>query len=235
MATKHKGLLISIDGIDSSDKETQVNRLADRLRYQGFKVHTFTTPDYNTKSGQKLKKRLQNKIGNWKKTPWQKKLDYFADNRAEHKQEVITALSKGEIVIYDRYIPSSLAFMATEAKAEDPTNTRDAVHQIVREQEYRKNQMPQEDTSIFLDLDPKIAVALLEKRKEKTEDEDEYTDHIKIQQRLYNEYDLLYSDQPEHYIQIKCTDGKKLLGITDITELVWTALREKFPHLTEKK
>lgn len=235
MVTKSKGLLISIDGIDSSGKATQVNQLVDRLRYQGFKTHTFSTPDYNTKRGQELKKRLQNKIGNWKKTPWQKKLGYFANNRTEHKQEVITALSRGEIVIYDRYIPSSLAFMAIEAKMEDPTITRDTVHRIVREQEYKKNQMPQEDASIFLDLDPEIAVALLEKRKEKLEIEDEYTDHIEIQQRLYNEYDLLYSHEPEHYIRIKCTDGEKLLGITDIAELVWTALREKFPHLVKKK
>lgn len=234
MLTKRKGLLVSIDGIDSSGKETQVSQLVNQLRYQGFKVHTFTTPDYNTKSGQELKKRLQNKKGNWEKTPWQKKLGYFADNRVEHKEEVTNALSKGEIVIYDRYVPSSLAFMAIEAKKEDPEITRDIVHQRVKKQEYIKNQMPQEDASIFLDLAPKIAVALLEKRKEKLKVEDEYTDHIKIQQRLYNEYDQLYSDEPEHYIRIKCTDGEKLLGIIDIAELVWTALHQKFPHLVKK-
>lgn len=233
MATKSKGLLLSIDGIDSSGKETQVNRLVDRLRFQGFKVHTFTTPDYNTKSGQELKKRLQNKIGDWKKTPWQEKLGYFANNRLEHKQEVIDALAKGKIVIYDRYVPSSLAFMSIEAHTEDPTITRDAVHQIVKEEEYEKNQMPQEDASIFLDLEPKIAIALLETRKEKLADENEYTDHIEIQQRLYNEYDLLYGDKPEHYIRISCTNGDNLLGIADISELVWTALLEKFPHLAK--
>jgi thymidylate kinase len=124
--------------------------------------------------------------------------------------------------------------MSIEAKMEDPRITRNAVHQIVKEQEYKKNQMPQEDASIFLDLNPKIAVALLEKRKEKLKDEDEYTDHIEIQQRLYNEYDLLYSDEPEHYIRIKCTEGEKLLGIADIAELVWAALRQKFPHLINK-
>jgi len=234
MAKKRKGLLISIDGIDSSGKETQVKHLVDRLRNQGFTVHTFTTPDYNTKSGQELKKRLQNKIGDWEKTPWQEKLRYFADNRVEHKQEVMNALAKGEIVIYDRYVPSSLAFMTIEANAEDPTSTRDAVHQTVKEQEYKQNQMPQEDASIFLDLDYKIAVTLLEKRKEKLADEDEYTDHIKIQQRLYNEYDKLYSNEPEHYIRIRCTDNEDLLSITDIAELVWTALQKRFPHLIKK-
>lgn len=235
MATKRPGLLISIDGIDSSGKETQVKHLVDRLRFQGFKINTFTTPDYNTKSGQELKKRLQNKIGDWEKTPWQEKLGYFADNRMEHKKEVIEALAKGEIVIYDRYIPSSLAFMAIEAQTEDATIERDVVHQTVKEQEYEKNQMPRENASIFLDVDYKIAVSLLEKRKEKLQDEDEYTDHVEVQQKLYSEYDQLYSGEPEHYIRIKCTDGEKLLGITDIAELVWTALLKKFPHLAEKQ
>lgn len=227
------GLLISFDGTDSSGKETQAHLLAERLQSHGHRVHQFSTPDYQTKSGQKLKKRLQNKIGNWSKTPWQEKLKYFSTNRAEHKEEVIEALGKGDIVIYDRYVPSSLAFIAVEALSEDPTLRRELIYDSVKEAEYKENGMPPEDISIFLDLPPSITTTLLEKRKEKLSDEDEYTDHIQVQKKLYNQYDLLCQDAPKHYLRIKCVTVSKLLDINGIAELIWVGLLEKFPHLAD--
>lgn len=228
-----KGLLIAFDGTDSSGKETQASLLTRRLRSHGHQVHQFATPDYQTKSGQELKVRLQNKLGDWHKTPWMDKLNLFSNNRAEHQAEVTSALARGDMVIYDRYVPSSLAFITIEALAEDPTLQRPSIHSTVRQTEYKDNNMPLEDVSIFLDMPPRISTTLLEKRKEKLKDADEYTDHTHVQQRLYNEYDLLCQDNPEHYLRIKCLADSKLLGINDIAELVWTGLLEKFPHLAE--
>ncbi|MFH1353719.1 MAG: hypothetical protein ABIH36_00335 [bacterium] len=227
------GLLISFDGTDSSGKETQSRLLTKRLLSHGRHVYRFATPDYQTRSGRVLKKRLQNKIGDWASTPWLEKLKYFSANRAEHREEVINALNKGDIIIYDRYVPSSLAFIVIEALSEDPDLERPDIYQAVRKTEYEDNGMPLENISIFLDVPPQISTTLLEKRKEKLNDKDEYTDHIKVQQRLYNEYDLLCQSNPGHYLRIKCAIGNSLLGINDTAELIWTGLLEKFPALAD--
>ena len=226
------GLLISFDGVDSSGKETQASLLAERLRFSGHVVHHFETPDYSTPSGMELKRRLQNKGGSWEKTPWEEKSDLFATNRLEHRDEVQVALSKGEIVIYDRYVPSSLAFVTVEALAHSNTdNTRASVHAHVSKAEYETNDMPRENVSIFLDVPPRVSTVLLEKRKEKLSDDDEYTDHISVQERLYAEYDWLCTNDTSRFARIACVAGVSMRGVEAVGELVFKDLLARFPHL----
>lgn len=232
---KSRGLLISFDGVDSSGKETQSKKLVERLRYQGHVVRQFTTPDYSTPSGQELKARLQNKIGDWSATPWEEKMRLFATNRLEHREEVIQALCDNEVVVYDRYVPSSLAFITVEALSPQKADAeRDKIQQAVADYEYVTNNMPQEAASIFLDVPPLLSAQLLEKRKEKLRDADEYTDHLEVQQRLYNEYDVLCAKDPKRYIRIKCVSGDEMLAIESVAEIVWDALTIRFPILRNK-
>lgn len=230
------GLLVSFDGTDSSGKETQVNGLAKRLRYQGHPVQVFRSPDYALPTGKKIKALFQNKSGAWHALAWRDKMKLFAQNRQEHRVEVLAALKQGDIVLYDRYVSSSLTFITVEAlRPQEVELKRATIQQAVADLEYQKHKMPRADASVFLDVPPSISVPLLERRKRVLKDDDEYTDHIEIQERLYNEYDVLCAEQPEHYLRIKCVMGDQLLGIAEITELVWQALIIKFPRLTKKR
>lgn len=229
-----KGIIISFDGLDSTGKNTQSKKLIERLRTAGWPVRIFETPDYTTPSGKELKLRLQHKLGDWNATPWQEKMKYFAINRAEHREEVLEALANKEIIIYDRYIPSSMAFMATEGLTEEEVEQgRAAVYAAVEHEEYVLNAMPKEDASIFLDVPPQVSTQLLEKRKEDREDEDEYTDHISIQQRMYNEYDYMTTNDPKRFLRITCVEDGKLLAKEDVAELIWSGLVERFPFLNK--
>jgi dTMP kinase len=226
-----KGLLISFDGPDSSGKETQARRLAERLKSFGFTVRLLSSPDYTTSSGRELKARLQNKLGDWSKTPWREKLRYFAANRAEHRAEVVGAIARGEIVIYDRYVPSSLAFIAVEARQEDGNVSREAVYAAVAEEEYGANSMPPEDISIFLDVPVDIASELLEERKKALSDDDEYTDHIELQRKLHEEYVHLSQSDEERFLHIVCTEAGQLLVVDEVHERIWQGITQRFPHL----
>lgn len=228
------GLLISFDGLDSSGKATQTKKLAQRLKYIGWGVKQFESPDYATPSGQELKARLQDKIGHWQSTGWDEKMRLFARNRAEHKDEVVKALKAGEIVVYDRYVPSSLAFMTVEALVpQEAELRRGEVQRNIAQYEYQHHGMPKEDTSVFLDVPALTAVTLLEGRKVEQGHESEYTDHLYVQERLYNEYDVLCVGDPKHYLRIHCLEGDELLAVDDTSELVWTTLLTRFPHLTQ--
>lgn len=233
MAGKHHtGLLISFDGLDSTGKETQTGELVKKLRSAGQVVTQLRSPDYATPSGQELKKRLQNKIGKWEETPWQEKMAFFARNRAEHKNQVLDSLERGEIVVYDRYVGSSVAFMAVEAfPARITTEERQTVKQAVEKEEYENNGMPHEHISIFLDVPPFVSARLLAERKSRNEDHDEYTDKISVQERLYAEYEILCKQQPDRFLRIVCVEYDQFLSIESIADLVWTGLTEKFPLL----
>ncbi|GEM_PF-2301374 len=232
MPKKTSGLLIAFDGIDSSGKHTQVRRLIERLRYVGHVVHHLETPDYTTPSGGRLKRLLQNKDGRWQQLPWEEKMHLFATNRAEYRVEVLNALQQGEIVVYDRYVASSLAFITVEALAANVVDLwRDSIHQAVSKCEYEDAGMPYEHASIVLDVPPDVSAALLTARKEARNDDDEYTDHLELQRRLYNEYRFLAERNPSRYLRIPCVMGDELLPVSDVAELVWETLRLKFPEL----
>lgn len=233
MAVGTRGLLISFDGLDSSGKATQVARFIQRLEEQGVTVSQFETPDYTTPSGQELRARLQNKLGVWAETPWQDKMSYFAANRAEHKTEVLKALERGEVVVYDRYVPSSLTFITIEALSpHDIGRRRDDIYKVVREEEYTKHGMPPEDISIFLDVPPNVALDLLESRRWQLPEDDEYTDHLQVQERLYAEYVYLTQRDPKRYVRIECVRDGRLLSIDEVANLVWQAILQRFPTLT---
>lgn len=226
------GLLIAFDGIDSSGKATQTKLLADRLRFIGHTVAELVTPDYTTATGQRLKRLLQNKDGSWHATPWEVRMRLFADNRTEHKAEVLATLTTGGVVVYDRYIPSSLAFFTVEGTTPQTVDfDRSKIQRAIAALEYQEYGMPKEAVSIFLDVPPAISAQLLDHRRRKNDDDTEYTDHLHIQERLYNEYDLLCTTEPEHYLRIKCVEGDQLLDAPTVSEVLWEALLLKLPQL----
>jgi dTMP kinase len=222
------GILISFDGLDSSGKATQAGVLFSHLEHRGALVKKFESPDYTTPSGKELKLRLQGKLGDWANTPWQEKMQYFAQNRTEHKAEVLDILDKDGIVIYDRYVPSSIAFMVEEAHATG--EDRKKIHEVVRELECGINGMPREHMSLFFDIPPRIACDLLEGRKAKAGEEDEFTDHISVQEALYEEYKIMCQEYPDTMMHVVCVDGGKLRTIDDIAKEVRTKLAQTFPE-----
>ena len=222
------GLLISFDGLDSSGKATQSKRLYEHLVSQGVLARYFTSPDYTTASGKELKLRLQGKLGDWNTTPWEEKMKYFADNRAEHLGEVNEILSQDGVVIYDRYVPSSMAFIVEEAMKQG-MHARTDVQAAVSAMEYQAKTMPYEDASLFFDIHPQIAIDLLEGRKHNHGDAAEYTDYIHVQEALHAEYLRMVKEQPDHILHVKCMDGSRLRSIEEVSHIVRSLLAEKFP------
>jgi dTMP kinase len=230
-----KGFLISFDGIDSSGKETQAKLLLDRIRSTGRGTGFFQTPDYTTPSGIKLKRLFQEIDGSWNNLSWLEKMKLIASNRVEHRDEVIQILDQDGVVIYDRYVPSSIAHITADALASaDIPLDRPSIQAEVEGYEYGHNRMPRENLSIFLDLSPQQAAALLQHRKQQLADADEATDEIDLQQRIYREYQLLVSKYPDRCAQVDCTKQQQLLSIAAISDKVWQVVRRRFPSLADK-
>lgn len=103
-----KGLLIVFEGIEGSGKSTQIDFLADYLTGRGYKVVKTREPG-GTELGDALREILLNPVFK-NMSAWAEFLLYAA-SRAQHVHEVIKpALERGEIVLTDRYVESSLAY-----------------------------------------------------------------------------------------------------------------------------
>ncbi len=104
----HRGIFVTLEGVEGCGKTTQMNLLADYLRGKNFDVLTTREPG-GTEIGDELRKVLLN--------PETKEMDYRAEvllytaSRAQHVSEIIVpALEEGKLVLCDRYIDSTLAY-----------------------------------------------------------------------------------------------------------------------------
>ena len=102
------GLFLAFEGGEGTGKTTQARLIAIWLREQGYDVVTTHEPGA-TKVGMRLRALLLD-TAHAGMSPYAEALMYAAD-RAEHVSSVIEpALSRGAVVITDRYIDSSLAY-----------------------------------------------------------------------------------------------------------------------------
>lgn len=135
-------MLIAIEGLDQSGKQTQARLLRDRLREGGRKARVVSFPDYGTAIGEEIARALQ---GERDYGPDVMQLLYIA-NRHERRPDLERWLAAGITLVCDRYVASSIAY--GEAQGLDPAWLADL-----------QRFLPAPDATILLDIAPETATA----------------------------------------------------------------------------
>ena len=159
------GLLIAFEGLDQSGKQTQAERLRDRLTSAGRRVRLLSFPDYQTTIGAEIGRALR---GERDYTPDVMQLLYVA-NRYEYKSEILRAQERGTIVVCDRYLASSIAY--GEAQGLD-------ARWLTEIQKY----LPQPDATFVLDIAPEVSA------RRKTTDRDKFERDLSLLSRVRESY-----------------------------------------------
>ncbi len=103
-----KGLFITLEGPDGAGKTSQLSGIAQILEEQGYNVRTTREPG-GTKLGTAIRSLLLNPDHD--NMAEKTEVLLYAADRAQHVQELILpALTKGEVVVCDRYTDSTLAY-----------------------------------------------------------------------------------------------------------------------------
>ncbi len=104
------GTFITLEGVDGSGKTTQAGRLAAVLRDSGVTVTVSREPG-GTPVAERIRAILLDPaVGNM---AWSTEVMLYLASRAEHVARVIRpALERGEVVICDRFLDSTLAYQA---------------------------------------------------------------------------------------------------------------------------
>jgi dTMP kinase len=133
-------VLIAVEGVDQSGKQTQVESLARHLRAQHQRVETLEFPVYTTPLGREIRAALESQ----RRFPADVLQLLFIANRGELRQQIEAWVSDGTHVICDRYLASSVAY--GEAQGLDPTWLRDI-----------QRFLPQPEVTVLLDITPSLA------------------------------------------------------------------------------
>jgi dTMP kinase len=160
-----RGLLIAFEGLDQSGKQTQAERLRDRLVEAGRQVRLLSFPAYETAIGAEIRSAL---TGNREWAADVMQLLYIA-NRYEARPLIERELARGTVLVCDRYTASSIAY--GESQGLDASWLRDV-----------QRHLPRPDITFLLDIAPEASA------QRKTTDRDKYERDLALLARVRESY-----------------------------------------------
>ncbi|HYT10287.1 MAG TPA: dTMP kinase, partial [Mycobacteriales bacterium] len=183
------GMLIAFEGGEGSGKSTQASRLADWLAERDVGV-TVTHEPGATDLGARVRDILLDS-GDGSLTPRAEAL-LFAADRAHHVDTVIRpALDRGDVVITDRYVDSSLAYQGAGRAL--------SVDDIRRLSRWATNGL-RPDLTVLLDVDPEIGLARA--RSSGREHDRLERESLEFHQRVRHAFRALADAAPDNYLVV---------------------------------
>jgi dTMP kinase len=227
-------VLIAIEGIDGSGKGTQARRLVERLQASGRRAALVSFPRYEaTFFGRAVGEFLNGRFGSLVEAhPFLVSLLYAGD-RFESRELLLDLLSKNDVVVLDRYVPSNIAHQA--AKLDGPD--RERLIEWIETVEYDVFRLPRADRVILLDMPVDIAQSLIARKDpraytERTADLQEadaaYLGRVR---ELYREL----AARSEGWQRIDGALGGAVLSVEEVSEAVWSVWEQRAPGANLKK
>lgn len=193
-----KGKLIVIEGIDGSGKTTQTELLKQTLASQGQILQVISFPRYEDNIyGKLIKRYLEGEFGK-AVSPYLMALAYAGD-RILAKPQIEKWLNEGKLVLVNRYISSSKAHMGANLSKDK----REEFLKWLDELEYQTNQLPKEEITILLNIDPKVG-----QQNVKDRSPDIHEENLEHLQQAAEIYLTLAKSQDNWYIIDCIKDGK---------------------------
>ncbi len=183
------GMLIAFEGGEGSGKSTQAARLAEWLTERGVAVTTTHEPGA-TDLGVRIRQILLDSPDG-SLTPRAEAL-LFAADRAQHVETVIRpALDRGDVVITDRYVDSSLAYQGAGRAL--------AMEDVRRLSRWATGGL-RPDLTVLLDIDPEVG---LERARATGHAQDRLErESLEFHRRVREGFRALADATPDHYLVV---------------------------------
>lgn len=201
-------MIIVFEGIDGSGKGTQSSKLSAYFTSKGIGNALFSFPNYTgTMFGGEVGKYLSGFYGDFKKLPAKFPAMLYAMDRFEMKKNIISNLDAGNIIIFDRYVPSNFAHQAVKLPAGEQPPFIDWVKKL----EYNILEMPQADITIFLDAPPSVASRYVLKKNSRSytsEKKDAHERDLGYLEQVYDFYKTIALH--EGWLTVGCVSGDEM-------------------------
>ncbi|MBU1000342.1 hypothetical protein KKE78_03035 [Patescibacteria group bacterium] len=214
-----KGLLIVVDGIDGSGKTTQIKLLANNLKEQRIPFETISFPRYKDNIyGELIKRYLEGEFGSIHEVNSYLMSCIFAGDRVLAKPLIEKWLSKGKLVLVNRYVSASKAHMGANLEK----GKREPFFKWLDNLEYETNAIPKEDLAILLNVDPKIGQKNVAGRHRDIHEQN--LKHLDEANKIY----LSLAKKENNWYVVGCMKDREMRKPQDIHQELLKILKTKF-------
>lgn len=220
------GKIFVIDGTDGSGKQTQFNKLQERLEKEKIEYRKVSFPNYDSPSSSLVKMYLSGEFGENAKeiSPYVASTFYAADRYATFKKELEQYYNNGGIILADRYTTANMVHQAGKIKDKEE---RKKFLDWLWDFEFNLYQLPVPTKTFFLNMPPEYAIQLMEKRENKFTHQEQKDIHERDKSHIVDSYEAACSlVEKYNWCEIKCVEDKKIRSIEEIHEEIYQEIKK---------
>lgn len=215
------GILIAIEGTDSSGKQTQSELLYDALTQRGIKARLVSFPAYKSNSSALVRMYLAGDFGTnpTDVNAYAASTFYAVDRFATYRTDWGKDYENGTVIVADRYVPSNIIHQASKLDGDE----KKAFIDWLTDLEYGHFGLPHPDATIFLDMPTETAQKLMAERANKIDNSSVKDIHERDGEYLKKSYNNA-KDIAEtlKWNVISCVDSDgEVREIKSISEDIW--------------
>ena len=217
-------MLIVIEGIDGSGKQTQTEMLISRLEKDN-KVRKIAFPDYDSDTSALVKMYLGGKFGEnaFDVNAYTASSFYAVDRIGSYLSDWKKDLDDGEIVISDRYTTSNAIHQGSKLNGEE----REKYLNWLFDFEYNLLELPKPDFVFFLNMPPDYGRCLMKDRNNKITGKSELDIHERNADYLQKSYDnAIAVARRFNWTVIDCVKDGMIRTIEDINDEIYSTVKD---------
>lgn len=219
------GKLYVIDGTDASGKQTQFEKLQQRLKKENIDFRTVSFPNYDSPSSSLVKMYLSGEFGENAKdvSPYIASTFYAADRYATYKTKLEDYYNNGGIILADRYTTANMVHQAGKIKDKQE---REKFLNWLWDFEFNLYKLPVPTKVFFLNMPPEYAFELMKNRENKFTHESQKDIHERDKNHIVDSYNAACDvAQKYNWVTIDCIKDDKIRTIEEIHEDIFKQIK----------
>ena len=220
------GKLFVIDGTDGSGKQTQFDKLKERLSKDGVDYKTVSFPNYDSPSSSLVKMYLSGEFGTNAQeiSPYIASTFYAADRYATFQTGYKEYYENGGIILADRYTTANMVHQAGKIKDKEE---RDKFLKWLWDFEFNLYGLPIPTEVFFLNMPTEKALELMKDRKNKFDENAKKDIHERNETHMRDAYKAACDVAKDYnWFEIKCMKDNELRTIDDIHEEIYNEVKK---------
>jgi dTMP kinase len=208
--SEQPGSLIILEGLDGAGKATQAKKLRKRLSLDGHKIKLVHFPRYGEPGALMLEAYLNGEFGDVDDLTARQVSIFYACDRFGARDELISYLEDGYVVICDRYVTANKGHQLNKVDEDD----REAFLDWLERLEYEIFDLPSPDKVFFLDVTPETSQQLTEDKRDQREGKEIHEDDLDHLRRSREAFH--YVKDRDNWDMIRLDPGGDLRSIDEI-------------------